>query len=393
LKGLKKPWLLSLAAFSFAASLYVYQSEKVFTPLFVLILICIFWKEIFALPKRHIFAAVIIGTLIAFPMLLVTVTDKQALMRARGVSVFSESTQLLERNTLRLSESKNSNDFIGYAINNRRIVFAKQIIANYLSHYDLNWLFIRGDIARHHAPNMGLLYFIELPFLFIGIYQLLFGGWSLKTKLFIFAWFFIAPIPASVTSGVPHAVRTLNFLPTYQIFIALGMITVWNFSMKYYVLSIKYKILFIILYTLCFMLYIFNVSYYFDQYFIQQNYENSKEWQYGYKEVIQSIKKNESKYSKIIVSNQPYLDQSYIFFLFYLQYPPQLYQQQTENISGGFNEKHAFGKYEFRPIHWADEQKNGKILYIGRPEDVGTNASIIDSVKFLDGSTAIEIVD
>ncbi|MBI3984692.1 MAG: glycosyltransferase family 39 protein, partial [Candidatus Levybacteria bacterium] len=53
-KAIKKPWLFILSAVFAGLSIYIYQSEKVFTPLLVITLLLIFRKEIFALSKKYI---------------------------------------------------------------------------------------------------------------------------------------------------------------------------------------------------------------------------------------------------------------------------------------------------------------------------------------------------
>ncbi|MDO8621156.1 MAG: glycosyltransferase family 39 protein [Candidatus Levybacteria bacterium] len=387
IKGLKKPLYLSLSFALMSLNLYIYQSEKVFTPILAVILIIVFRKQLFSISKKYLMAALIIGAIISLPIINFTFTDKEALARAKGVSVFADSTPLLKENVQKIIEDKKNNDFIGLVLDNRRIVFAKTTVSGYLSHFDLNWLFITGDIARHHAPNMGLLYLWDLLFLFIGIFVLLFGKFDKKVKFLLFLWFLAAPIPASITSGVPHAVRTLNFLPTFQIFIAIGVLfaaqKISNFKFQ-----IKYPI-----YVLVLLFFIFNFSYYLNQYFIQQNYFNAKEWQYGYKDAISIVKKVENNYKKIVVSNQPPMDQSYIFFLFYLEYPSSLYQKEAQYSSGGFRENHAFGKFEFRPIEWSKENRNGDTLYIGRPNHFQDSANVLARINYPDGQTAIELVE
>lgn len=388
LKGMKKPWFLTLSAISFVLGIYVYQSEKVFAPLLGLALILIYRKELFALSKKYLISAVLIGIVLAAPMLYYIATDKNALLRAKGVSIFSEPTTLLKKSQINLLYDKNTGNILGEIFDNRRVVFAKEIAANYLVHYNLNWLFITGDLKRHHAPGMGNLYLWELPFLLIGLYVLLFSSFSKKTKLLIFAWFLLAPIPASITTGVPHAVRTLNFLPTFQLFIAVGLVTVYQYVFKNKILK---------LIAVGYLLFaIFNFTYYINQYFVQQNYYNSEDWQYGYAKVIPIIKENENKYSKIIVTSQPPLDQSYMFFLFYLKYSPKAYQEEG-NLTAGFRENHKFGKYEFRPIEWEKEKKTADILFVGREADFprGDNTvkeGIIKKVNYLNGDPAIEVV-
>ncbi len=389
LKGLKKPWLLLFSAFIAGLNFYTYQSEKVFTPLIFLALLIIFRKEVVAISKKYLFAAAFIALVITLPMIGFMITDKAALSRAQGVSFFSDKTPFLKENVQRLTFDRQNNDFLGLIFDNRRILYSKTIISNYLSHFELNW-FLKGDLTRHHAPGMGLLYIFELPFLLIGIYLLIFGNFDKKIKAFILSWFLIAPIPASVTSGVPHAVRALNFLPTFQIFTAIGVLTVLAkvSSIKYQVLSIKAKY---ILYLFILLFFILNFFYYLNQYFIQQNYFNSQDWQYGYKEAVSGVLEIEGKYDKVVINNKPYLDQSYMFFLFYAKYPPNLYQNEASYASGGFRENHKFGKFEFRPFDWNQESSN--TLLVGMPSDFPEGAKVIRTINFLDGIGAIKIVE
>ena len=391
IKGLKKPWMLSLSAFFAGLSIYSYQSEKVFTPLLVLALALIFRKELFSLGRKYVFFAIIVGLIVVMPMAFYILNNKAALLRVTGTSVFSYQTELLKNNIQKLEWDKATNDKLGLILDNRRIVYAKTIVEGYISHFNLNWLFIKGDIARHHAPNMGLLYLFEFPFILLGIYKLIFGDFDKKTKLFIFSWFLIAPIPASITSGVPHAVRTLNFLPTFQIFTTIGLISAFQFvsSIKYQVLSIRVKYL---IFNLCILFFIFNLFYYLNQYFVQQNYFNAVDWQYGYAKIIPEMQKIESDYKKIIISNEPPMDQSYMFFLFYLKYPPSLYQAEGRNASGGFAENHFFGKYEFRPIAWNSENRNNDVLFVGRPIDFPKNVVLLHTVYYPNGQPAMKLV-
>lgn len=379
LKGLKNPVLLSVSAFLMALNLYVYQSEKVFTPLLTLILLIVFRKELLQIPRKFIVGAIFIGLLISLPMVFYLFTNKNSLERARGVSIFSGEYPIGEAK--KALDDEKSNDKLGFIFDNRRVFYGKQIISGYLSHFDFNWLFVRGDIARHHAPNMGLLYIFELPFLLIGIY-LLFKGDYKKGRNLIFLWFLIAPIPASITSGVPHAIRTLNFLPIFQIFTALGLIYVFS-KLKTYHYSW-------LLFSAFIFFGLFNFSYYLDQYFVQQNIFNAKEWQYGYAEVVQS--KHLERYKKVVISNEGYMDQSYMFFLFYLKYPPKYYQSQSEFASGGFRENHKFDKFEFRPIVWEKEIKSSDTIYIGKPSDFGEGGNILKRVIYPDGTEAMRIV-
>lgn len=386
--GLRRHWFIILSFFVGSLNIYMYQSEKVFTPLIFIALIIIYRKEFFKINKLLIFASFAVAVITLLPMINYTLNNPNALMRAKGVSVFSDQTQFLKRNAQKIIVDTENKDYLGLIVDNRRIEYVKAIISGYVSHFDPNWLFITGDINRHHAPFMGLLYLFEAPFVLLGIYKLIFGDFDKKTKLIIFSYFLLVPIPASITSGVPHSVRTLNFLPMFQIFSAIGLLSVYYFirSRNFFTRGTIYLIFI--------LLAIINFMYFLNQYFVQQNYSYSKDWQYGYKEAISFIMPIAKNYDKIVVSNQDPLDQSYMFFLFYTQFDPEKYQKLGGTQSGGFREDHkGFGNFTFKPINSDKENNNLKVLYIGRPNDFPEKIKVLKTIYYLNGEEAIKIVE
>lgn len=395
LKGLKKPWFLSLSVILMSLNLYVYQSEKVLTPLLFLILIFIFREHLLKIKKKYIVVALFFGLLISLPLIIFTTTNGDTFARARGVSIFANNTPLLRENLKEIARDKATGNKISLILDNRRVTYAKTIIANYISHFDFNWLFIKGDFEnnRHHAPNMGLLYIFELPFLFIGIYIFLFGelskGIDKKYKILIISLLLITPIPASITRDVPHAVRTLQFLPFIQILIAFGILSTFIFIKQ------RVKNIFVKSFYMSFILvfFVLNFLYFLDQYFVQLNYYYAKDWQYGYKELIDYLNPIQNKYSKIIVSNKATMDQSYMFFLFYLRYDPIKYLEEGGTKSGGFGEKgNRFFNFEFRPFDYYSEKEH-KILFIGSPSDFQEEFKTIHTILYPNGDIAIKVVE
>lgn len=391
--GLRKPVFLLLSAFCFGITPSIYQSDKVFTPILFLIAFFLYRKDVMKVPRRYLILSILVGMITLFPPLWFQLTDKQALARAQGVSIFANQTEFLKGTSVKLLDDSSRGDALGLLFNNRRVEFAKAIVYGYISHFSLNWLFVHGDLPRHHAPFFGLLYLWELPLLFIGIYAVFFGKFERRIKLLVFLWFFAAPIPASITSGVPHAVRTLNFLPIFQIFSAFGLLTSVIFLWKQGDMGIRrfgaYAI--VIIYSIFILM---NTVFFLNEYYVQQNYYTSVDWQYGYSQAVSFVKESEKKYSRIIVTNKPPLDQSYMFFLFHLQYPPAKYLEESQlDRSGGFKENHIFGKYQFRPIDWKNEQKNSSTLYVGRPSDFPSDIKVLKEVKYLNGEIAIRLVE
>lgn len=389
LKAFKKPWFLWLSALMLGLSLHAYQSEKVFVPLLIAILIFSFRKEFFSIGKRYIYSSATIFLIICLPLVVFTLTNKDTLSRAKTVSIFSNSS-VIEANTGKIERDSKNNDVLGLVLDNRRVEFAKYIVGGYLSHLDFNWLFIKGDIARHHAPGMGLMYLIELPFLLAGIYILIFGppagGFNKAIKIFTTLWFLIAPIPASVTNDVPHAVRTINFLPILQILTAIGIIAVLQKASSFK-LQIKYLV-----FSLFFIFFAINFSYYFNQYFIQQNYFHAKYWQYGYKDMVNFVAGVQKDYNKVIVSNTATMDQSYMFFLFYLKYDPHKYLSEGGTLTGRIEGINKFSNFEFRKFNYNDE-KEKNILLVGSTFDFQEVYKTIHEANYPDKSIAIKAVE
>jgi len=248
-------------------------------------------------------------------------------------------------------------------------------------HFSPNWLFLTGDLERHHAPDMGLLYIWELPFILIGIYKLLWGkGPSNK---FFLGWLLLAPIAAAPTIPAPHAVRTLVFLPSFQVFTSIGLLSSYSWARTRLpkwkmpiVLSVGVIISGVFIY-------------YVHMYFVHTNIEYSQFWQYGYKEAVDYTEANKSKYDKVVVSTT--LEESYVFFLFYTKYDPAKYLAEGGTKLNMPHVDTQFDKYEFRPIHLADEKSDGSILYVLSPLDLSRGN--IKNITSLNGETAIVLAD
>lgn len=387
LKGLQKKAYLPLSAVLFGLGFYAYHSERIFLPLLLCLLLAVYWKKIFI--KEHtkiLITSAIVGLIVVVPLIPV-LFNKSAMMRLRGTSSFTDQTNLLSRNIEKLELDRKLGDKIGEVLDNRRIVWAKTVISGYISHFSLKWLFLTGDNPRHHAPDMGLLYLWELPFLLYGLFYLLATSNQQPATKLLLGWLLIAPIAASPTTGLPHAVRTLVFLPVFQIVTAIGIVAVVkliNIAAPRVALA-KWGI-FLGISVFAF----FNITYYLDMYFVNMNPEFSEYWQYGYQQVVEYTEKNKSKYDKVIVSSD--LEQSYMFFLFYTKYDPAAYISQGGTKSGSFAEiTNAFDKYEFKKFRWPDVCREGSVLYVGSL-GVMPHGNVMN-YKFLNGKSAIELAD
>ena len=379
--GLKKSRYLPLSSFTLGVSLYAYHSARVFVPALIISLAFVFKNELLKF-KKSFLISIIIGFIVSLPVILILVSP-EGRQRFSGVSVYSNQTKLLGESVRKLEQDRNSKDPLANLWHNRRIAYIDKFIEGYLTHFNPKWLFLTGDgIKRHHAPGMGMLYLFELPLVLIGLYIIL--RVKDKIKYLLLLWFLIAALPGSPTEQVPNAPRSYYFLPTYQIFSALGLYFLWS----------RYKNAFRgkIFLTIFLFFVFFNVFYYFQSYHLHLSKEYSQDWQYGYEEAVTEAAKRESQYEKIVFSQA--LEQPYIFYLFYTKYDPQKYLSQggSNNIDYQNWSRHQVGKYEFKKLNWLTEEKN-KTLFIGRPDDFPVGVKAIKKIKNLDGTDAVLFVE
>jgi len=123
------------------------------------------------------------------------------------------------------------------------------LVYPYLSHFDLTFLFIKGDDLLFHSTKIHGMYLLAtLPLFFIGIYQ------AIKQNnhfyKFILLSFFSGPILYGFVESVHRASRIMCLVPLAIFFIALGLKTFFTFHFKLKALSLT---LFALLYSLNFI--------------------------------------------------------------------------------------------------------------------------------------------
>ncbi len=344
LLGLKKHPVLILSALFFGLSMNTYHTPRLLVPIFVIGLTFVFRKKLFLLRKK-LALPIIVAFVLLIPIAFSYVQNKSSITgRFSQTNIFSQKT---------FTEA------------------IYEVPAGYVSHFSPLWLFITGDNDRHHAPSTGILYLWEFPFIIAGILFIL----RTKTlKKVIFLWMLTVPIPASLTSEVPHAVRTLFFLPSWQALSSIGLLAFYSWGVSRPSL-IKRMALGTALLAITFF-----ILQYFHLYFYQMNHESSRFWQFGYSDAVSFVLQN-PKYEKVVVSNK--LEEPYIFFLFYLKYDPTAYLLRGGTKEGDIK---AFDKFEFRTIGIENEIHDGKHLYILSPND--GRRDTIHTIRYFDGSEA-----
>ncbi len=303
----EKIWPIFLGVFFLSVSVYTTHSEKIFTPLFFICLL--FYVSKFFIQKK-----ILLISLIAFFAFLniFWFFDPETKVRSQGV-LFTSSSDFIKTSVDEMLFDKANNDSLNAFFHNRRFSYVNKYIENYLSHFDPNYFFVHGDNARHHAPGMGILYLVSLPFILLGIFFVI--RKKIYSAYILFAWILIAPVASSFAIDAPNYQRSLILLPAFHVFEALGLVYIFSLASK-----IKFSRFYIGIIVILFSV---NIFYYMHQYFSHTNTDYGQYWQYGYKEAIDYAKQYINTKKKIIFGSD--IEQGYMFYLFYNKYDPQRY--------------------------------------------------------------------
>jgi 4-amino-4-deoxy-L-arabinose transferase-like glycosyltransferase len=346
IRSFTKPWLLPVSAGTLGLAIFSYHSLRLIIPVLVLIILLPRIRWLQAQFKPTILSLLVTSIFIA--LLLRVISQGAGQARLKTVSIFTMPA---------IASIKDSRL--------RYLAFMRQFLIGYLDHFSLNFWFIDADgNPRHHANGFGLLYLIEAPFLIIGILQLIRHYRPIAAILL--AWFLLAPVASSITSGTPSAVRSLFFLPTFQIFTALGI--------GYFLEIRSIRLIRLIIY----MLFVISFITYLDLYYRHTPGETSPGWQYGYKQAVEKVMATKDQYDKIIVTTE--YDQPYIYFLWYGNYDPKVWINDGEFAK-------RFDKFEFRSINWDTDRQLPDTFLIGNPREIPID-KVLWRINFLDDTPA-----
>ncbi len=305
----------------FGLTLFTYQAGKMISLFLIIVLFLTNLKIINKKNIKHLFLNFVLPLLIFCIPIIYGLFFSNNANRLGVVSLFSYPRSVAETQTI-ISESNQ----LDYNIFHNHILFFKRnVLLRYFNHFSPNFLAFEGDWQnpRHSAPYIGVILYPSLIFLIIGLLFALSRHKIDKINVFFLLWLLIAPIPAALTRDTIQAVRSMSFSIPLIYFISLGV----------YFITDKYKN--ILLNCFIFGVYLISFIYYGDLYLNHMIKKNPDEWLYGYRQSINYLIQNQSKFNNIIMSD--FYGQAYVFYLFYSQYPPEKYQQQarlTENSTG-----------------------------------------------------------
>jgi len=107
-------------------------------------------------------------------------------------------------------------------IYNKPLRYTRILFENYVENLSPSFLYLRGDRnPRHNPGEWGMMYLVDIPLLFIGLYFLM----KLKKKelVFLCVWILIVPL-ATMLLGQTHALRNNLMLPPLILISAFALL-------------------------------------------------------------------------------------------------------------------------------------------------------------------------
>lgn len=293
------------------AAMYTYHSARLIIPVLFIILLVKNYKTFF---NKNTVGSLIIAGLLCIPLLF-SFLNNGGTARLSGIGLSADRGPLSRSEEL-LNQHPNFN-FYDRIIHNQRVLYILSWGQKYLSHYDLNFLFLNGDdVPRSKSPEMGQLYLFELPLIILGIIFLLTTPKFKKISFLIVSLLVVSPLASSLTFQAPSALRALPLVIPLSILVALGL-----YQMSIWKLGFVWKLFVVVCY-------LYSILYFCSAYFIHAPIRYAFAWNRGFSEIVPIVESKKANYQNIYFTNK--YDQPYILYLFFSKYPPTKIQNQIK---------------------------------------------------------------
>ena len=390
LRGIRKRQTLTvtLGFLALAMSLLIYHSAKVILPIWTPLLFIFSWLK----NKTKIIELVkisLIGLVLLIASWGIVTFNPIGRTRAESMSVFSLQSGVWSKLHEAIFEEGQLDRPIWYTriIHNKVESYGREVIGRYLSHFNPDFLFVSGDLlrARYRVPGGAEVYLIFLPFLAIGLYQLV------KQKVWlVLCLLLIAPLPAALTFETPSTVRALTMTIPLSGIIGCGLVTVYEWIKNLSRFSRELILLALV------SLFTYQFVYYLNSYFFLNQIHQPYEWQYGYKELVGKINNLKTDYDQFVITDVR--GTPYIFFLFFERYDPLKWQAQANQA---IEPAKAFNFIAIRRLDnlWfvndpcpLNKVFSGKTLYVCSEKKEGSEIKLVDTIYYRDGQPAFYLL-
>lgn len=369
-----------LSLLFFGLSVWGYNSARVFTPVFLFSLLLVYRQSVvrWARLSRGRFTAALFITCFFFGTMGWQIFSGPGLARFGWLSLVDSGAVARIENLRR--HSALPDPWVRF-LYNRPVYFITESSKNYFRHFLPDFLFINGGSHyQFNIPATGLLYRINLPFFYLGIFLIL--KTRRKSAPLICLWLFLAPLAGSITRDSPHTLRAVTFLPLPMILSGLGVATAISALKKYWWFPAA-------LY-LAFLLVSFRQYYFIAAPAYRTRYSQS--WQYGHSQLVAYLRSVYQQYDRILITKK--YGEPHIFILFNWPWPPAGFRSDPDlnrYSKSNWYWVDSFAKFRFindwEMVDYVAAHPQSRTLIVASPENI-PSATELDRLLFLDGQPA-----
>lgn len=296
LRGVKKGnilWSLPLFFFAF----YSYHATKFFFLFCIPFLILLHWS--FFIRQKRIFITFVIGYIFILASFLFV-------MKTQGVNrtdvLVWKDIQTASRVVDYERQRSTAPFWIRTIYSNKLMYYLSVIRQNYLEAFSPQFLFLYGETGGlaglYGGSSHGVLYFIDLPLMFIGLFGLFANKSLRRSAIFVLGGLLLAPISSAVTTDRTYAVRSIMMQPFLVLIVGYGVYIVYSW------IKARYASYWRVAVGVVAGTYLVFVGSYFYEYFYRFPIVNAEAWFQSTKELIEFIDHNKYRYDEIILASR-----------------------------------------------------------------------------------------
>jgi len=210
LLGARQPRYWPAAAVVLGLTLYSYRAAWVVLPPLLILLVILYSRELFR-ARRWALLSLGLFAVIAIPLIMHLTSGETD--RAQEVDIFSRGESA--RDT------------------------AETFVRQYRTYFSQDFLFDRADdsdVTRHYLPGYGNLYYIQIPFLLLGLLGLLWP--PRREKVILLLLLLLYPVPGAITVNSPVSGRAFlgslvfALITGYGLFLAADGLSKWRWRVR-----------------------------------------------------------------------------------------------------------------------------------------------------------------
>lgn len=387
LRGLQENKYLVYSAISLALSLFSYHSSKIIAPALLFVIVLLYIKELKTIGFKKLRMPILI-LFISFIAIFYTLKIGGG-ARISERSITQGALEEGAKEKIRLIQ-QGVNPIKAKLMHNKYQVVLYRFVFNYSQYFSSKFLFTNGAGESYYGmvTGIGVINIFE-GIAMLGLLPILFRRKIETSLLLVFAWLFISPLPAALSTGIGYAGnRAVGMIPVLQVLASVGLVGWLGIFSK-----LNKTVLYLLACMFCVIVFS-NIYSFVTNYFVTTHKDSYGQMLYGNLETAHFLTKNKSE--NIILSRS--LSEPQIFIAFASIWDPTDYQEATKEWDLKKHrvswvdqiESYKLGKYTIKSIDWKKDIGSG-VTVVARPSDVNKDFKPDKTVYYPYGDPAIYV--